>query len=91
MPAVLTILPAQTKMVNVTVFVDITNIAQYTQKQVSHSSDRLQKGVSLPHAQTSTGSHRCFACGSAVLRASRQGSQLHRPRITYNLSDTQFP
>ena len=31
----LTNVPAQSKMTNVTAFVDVTNIAQYTQKQVS--------------------------------------------------------
>ena len=33
-PTVLTSVPLNSKMVNVTAFVDVTNIAQYTQKQV---------------------------------------------------------
>ena len=34
----LTTVPAMSKMANVTVFVDVTNIAQYTQKQVGMSA-----------------------------------------------------
>ena len=33
-PTVLTSVPLESKMMNVTAFVDVTNIAQYTQKQV---------------------------------------------------------
>ena len=33
-PTVLTSVPLESKMVNVTAFVDVANIAQYTQKQV---------------------------------------------------------
>ncbi len=44
----LTTVPASSKMTNVTAFVDVTNIAQYTQKQVSHHSTHLHSRMPLP-------------------------------------------
>ena len=46
-PVLLTTLPPQSKMANVTVFVDVANIAQYTQNQVTHCSTYTSNAESL--------------------------------------------
>ncbi len=43
----LTAVPAQSEMANVTAFVDVTNIAQYTQKEVTHRPVYALKHKSL--------------------------------------------
>ena len=40
-------MPDHTEMANVTVFVDVANIAQYTKQQVTHCSSNLHLEVSL--------------------------------------------
>lgn len=46
MPTLLTTVPAMAHMSNVTAFVDVTNIAQYTQKQVA-----IQTVLTAVHAK----------------------------------------